>query len=97
MESTEAYVETWKEIFKGFIKVKSFVVFANGSVVIFSDSQGDLETTKNAAIGLLKVTQTQEYFTIMNVQNSYSVYGWNENVLSLSLNRKNLVNLHYFV
>ena len=49
-----AYVEAWKEILGTFLRVKSFVVFGHGSVVVFSESQGDYELTVSKAVDIME-------------------------------------------
>lgn len=77
MTSTTNTVHLWKETFRGFVKVKAFVVFAYGSIVVFEESPGTQELTQELAIDQLKKASNKDYFTSLRTKgrsNKASVY-----------------------
>ena len=84
-----AYIKEWKKIFKGFLRVKAYVVFSHGSVVLFHASHeiGDLQTTKIKACNVLCdfkskfQTYSHDYATLK--LEKWAIACWNGQILSL--------------
>lgn len=83
MNSTSNAVKVWKETFKGFIKVKAFVVFSYGSIVVFEDSPVTEEMTKSLALTQLQNVSNKDHFTSLRTKDGNTIVGWNEKVLTL--------------
>ena len=55
MDPQSLHIKTWKELFKGFEKVQSFVIFSHGTVVIFDESQNDKDNAISKAVDIMEV------------------------------------------
>ena len=55
MDPQSLHIKIWKELFKGFEKVQSFVIFSHGTVVIFDESQNDKDNAISKAVDIMEV------------------------------------------
>ena len=54
MDPQSLHIKTWKELLKGFERVKSYVVFSHGTVVIFEADQNDKDDAISKAVDIME-------------------------------------------
>ena len=64
MAETSTYIDICEKLFKDYGPVKSYVIFSNGSVVIFQDSQNSAADLQTINVDAIK--------TMINFKNSNS-------------------------
>ena len=54
MDPQSLHIKTWKELLKGFERVKSYVVFSHGTVVIFEVDQNGKDDAISKAVDIME-------------------------------------------
>ena len=54
MDPQSLHIKTWKELLLGFERVKSYVIFSHGTVVIFEEAQNEQNDAISKAVDIIE-------------------------------------------